>query len=162
MKTITCRVRREKGASLVEAAIALPVVLVMMFGVIDGARYIADTNAVTSASHEGARYGSSVGLGPSGNYRFVECDAIRDAALAVTASSSIDASDITVEYDRGPETAVFAICPIGASPDAKIVREGDRVIVTVTKSFTPISPLVGDIFGPLTIASTSHRSVLSP
>lgn len=162
MNSMRRRLRREEGANLVEAAIALPMLLMLIFGVIDGARYIAARNTVNSASHEGARYGSSVGLGPSGNYRFVECDAIRDAALAVTGRANIDASDITVEYDEGPGTAVFATCPIGASPDATTVRMGDRVLVTVTRSFTPISPLIGPLFPPLNIASESRRSVLSP
>ena len=162
MKTMMRRLRRQEGASLLEAALALPVVLALLFGIVDGARYIAAQNTVNSASHEGARYGSAVGVGPSGNYRFVECDAIRTAALSVTGFSDIEASDITVEYDYGPGTAVFATCPIGASPAATTVREGDRVIVTVERSFTPISPLIGNIFGPLEITSESHRSVLSP
>jgi Flp pilus assembly protein TadG len=162
MKALMRRGRSSEGASLIEAAIALPVVLMLLFGVIDGARYVAARNTVNSASHEGARYGSSVGPGPSGNRRFVECDAIRAAALAVTGSSGLDASDITVEYDEGPDTKVFATCAIGTSPDPTTVSEGDRVIVTVTRSFTPISPLIGDLLGPLAITSTSHRSVLSP
>ena len=162
MNTIMRRLRGQDGATLVEAAVALPVVLVLLFGMIDGARYIAAQNTVNSASHEGARYGAAVGVGPSGNHRFVECDAIRAAALSVTGFSDIDASDITVEYDGGPGTAVFATCPIGGSLDATTVRERDRVIVTVKRSFTPISPLIGDIFGSRKITSESHRSVLSP
>ena len=162
MRTLLRRLRREEGASLVEAAIALPIVFVLLFGIVDGARYVAARNTVNSASHEGARYGASVGLGPSGNYHFVECDAIRSAALSATSSLPITASDITVQYDDGPGTAVFATCPIGGSPAADTVREGDRVIVTVKGTFTPISPVIGGIFGTLQLTSRSHRSVMSP
>ena len=56
----------------------------------------------------------------------------------------------------------FGTCPIGGSPNPDTVREQDRVIVTVEKSFTPISPFIGFLFPPLNITSTSHRSVLSP
>ena len=152
----------EKGATLVEAAVALPIVLVLLFGVIDGARFVAAQNSVNTAAHESARYGSSVGIGPSGDFRFVECDEIRGAGVDVSAGT-ITASQITVEYDKGPSTAIVATCPAGGpGPESTTVRDGDRVVITVTRSFDPVSPLVGSLFGPFNITSTSHRSILSP
>ena len=48
--------RSEKGANLVEAAVALPIVLILLFGVIDAARFVAAQNSANTVAHESARY----------------------------------------------------------------------------------------------------------
>ncbi len=147
--------------TLVEAAITLPVVLLLMFGAIDAARYIATQNAVNTVAHEAARYGSSIGTGPSGDNRYVECDAIRTAGIGLAAGISLVPSDITVEYDGGPATVVTATCPVGGpGPASSSISDGDRVVVTVAGNFDALSPWLKTLDGSVT--AVSRRTILSP
>jgi Flp pilus assembly protein TadG len=46
----------EKGQTLVELALVLPVFLMLFFAILDGARLAMDYNTVAHAAREGARY----------------------------------------------------------------------------------------------------------
>ena len=48
--------RRRRGASVVEAAIVLPVVCMFVFGVLEYGRYVMTLQVLTNACREGARY----------------------------------------------------------------------------------------------------------
>jgi Flp pilus assembly protein TadG len=50
--------RRERGQSLVEFAIVLPILVVLLLGVVDAARLIWTYVALAEAAQEGALYGS--------------------------------------------------------------------------------------------------------
>jgi Flp pilus assembly protein TadG len=50
-------IRDEKGGSLVEFAIILPLLLVMLFGIIELGILLYNQAVITNASREGARYG---------------------------------------------------------------------------------------------------------
>ncbi|MDJ0498861.1 MAG: TadE/TadG family type IV pilus assembly protein [Acidimicrobiia bacterium] len=153
----------QSGASLVEAAIVLPLVFLLIFGVIDTARLLATHNAVRTASREAARYGSSVGTNASGDERYVDCAGIRDAGMGLTTPLDIAATQVTIEYDSGPSTVVKATCPIGGpQPDPASLTNGDRIVVTTSHQFTPVTPLIGDLIGVITVTSVDRRSILSP
>ena len=49
--------RNEKGASAVEMAIVLPLLLILLFGIIEFGLVLYDKAVITNASREGARYG---------------------------------------------------------------------------------------------------------
>ena len=152
--------RGERGATLVEVSIVLPLVLLLVFGILDGARYIAAKNAVNTASSEAARYGSSVGDGPSVK-RYLECDEIRAEGIALAGGTGIEVSEITVEYDDGPSTSVTGSCPVGG-PATVTPDEGDRIVVTVSQGWSAATPLVDRVFGPFTVSSVARRTILSP
>ena len=54
-KVRKCRGRQRKGAAAVEAAIILPVLIILTLGSIDMAQYITASQRVTNACREGAR-----------------------------------------------------------------------------------------------------------
>ena len=56
--------RRERGSNLVEAALVMPLLLIMMAAVADLGRAYFGTIAVIDAAREGARYGVSKQDGP--------------------------------------------------------------------------------------------------
>ncbi len=154
------RITAESGSTLVETAIVLPLVLLLMFGILDTARYIAAQNTVNTVSHEAARYGSSVGVAPSGKQRFVDCDGIRAAGIALS-HGTITAAQISVDYDEGPDTTVNGKCDAGQSA-TRTIQEGDRIVIVVTVDWKAVNPLVDAFFGSLTITSVAHRTILSP
>ncbi len=53
MKTLTCR----KGTAAVEFAIVLPLLVILVFGIIEFSLLLYDKQVITNASREGARYG---------------------------------------------------------------------------------------------------------
>lgn len=148
----------DSGASLVEAALALPLALMLMLGIADAARYMATTHAVSTASREAARYAAATGVNGSGLVRYTDCDAIRDSAQAST-PFVLEDSDIVVGYDTGPTTSVAGWCPIGGPyPDPDAIANGDRVAVTVSTTFESTLPFIGQYFGG-EISSTDHRTI---
>ena len=146
-----------------EMAIVLPLLLMFIFGIIDGARLIATHNDVRTAAREAARHGSAVGDNAVGDPHFVDCVAIRDAGLRLSSAVDLVPADITVEYDSGPGTVVKATCPVsGPAPDPSSIDSGDRVVVSISVPFEPATPLIGSLFDGITVSSVDRRSILSP
>ena len=54
--------KKEDAQGMVEFALILPVLLMMLLGIMEGGRLLFFYSSVTTASREGARYGSAVGL----------------------------------------------------------------------------------------------------
>ncbi len=61
--------KRERGQSLVELAIMLPILLIILLGVVDFGRVFYAYVTITNASREGARYGSLHSGAPIGDIR---------------------------------------------------------------------------------------------
>jgi len=155
--------RSDRGATLVEFAIVLPLLTLMLLGIIDAARLVAANNSVRTVSREAARYGSAVGDNGSGTLQFVDCAGIRSAGLALSSTTDLSPADIVVTYDSGPSTVALATCPVGGpDPDPSVIAHGHRIVVTTSTAFQPITPLVGEFFNGITVSSTDRRSILSP
>lgn len=127
---------------MVEFALALPVFLFVLYGLIEASRLIFIATALASAAREGARYASAGG----GMYRPVtppqaeDCAGIRAAAKSVGFFLNMQDSDVTIVYDHGMDGTDFASCPItgGFTPATAAVVGGDRVLVTASYNYRPI------------------------
>ena len=130
------RNHRVVGQAMVEFALVLVVFLLLLLGIIESGRLAITYIAVSSSSREAARYGAAVGDEGIGTLaKFEDCEGIRAAAKRVTnAFLSLEDSNITIQYDKGPETAIFATCP----PNPMEVQLGDRIVVNVKATFSPI------------------------
>lgn len=152
----------ERGATLVEFAIVLPLLMLLIMGTIDMGRYMAARSSVNTATREAARYGSSVGLNPDDLARYLDCDGIIAAAVGYSAATDLAAGDFTISYDHGPGTSIFDSCPAGGSvTDASKFAAGDRVIVKISKDFSMVSPMIGVFFGKIKIESIDRKTLLS-
>jgi Flp pilus assembly protein TadG len=78
-----------KGQSLVEFAIALPLLVLIMFGVLDLGRAFFSLITIHNAAREGARYGT---LYPD------DLDSIPEKAKKEANNSGINPNDLTVTY----------------------------------------------------------------
>ena len=83
--------KREKGQSMVELAILLPILLIILLGIIDFGRVFFAYVTITNAAREGARYGSLHVFEDV----IIEQRVIDEATNTVT----IDSSEITVSWD---------------------------------------------------------------
>jgi Flp pilus assembly protein TadG len=130
--------RCARGSQVVEFALILPVLLILVFGIIDFGMAIFDKGVITNSSREGARAGVM--------YRYPQPTAaqvetfVRDAVNRYCASSLITFGGVTT-----PSTVVrFSD---GTNPGSDI-----SVTVTYRYSYLVISNFLG--VAPMTLSST--------
>ena len=121
---------RQVGAAAVELALVLPILLVLVFGIVDFGRAYNTKISLTQAAREGARA------------RALGADAAATTARVQLAAGFLPASTVSV----GAGTA----CPADPS-------DTDVATVTATTTFTyitPIGALAGLATGPVTLTGT--------
>ena len=149
---------RDRGASLVETALVLPMILLLMFALVEFGRYITVTSTVTNASREAARHATATGPGSGPGPRYADCDGMRDAAQEFGVLGTPEDGQITLQYDNGPGTSVFLTCS-GVSVDPSDITDGDRIIATVAVPFQVITPLINQFLAPTTISVQTIRTI---
>jgi hypothetical protein len=137
-----------RGQGLVEFALAMPVLLLILLGIIEMGRLLFLYSSVASASREAARYGAAVD-------NFSDCTGIHDAAKRVGFFAGIADGDITIYYDNLKNGATHTGCP----PPASQIQPGTRIIVYVSSNYEPIVPIVP--VPDFTIQSNNTRTIIS-
>ena len=120
------RVGADRGAAAVEFALLLPLLVMIVFGLIDFGRAINTQITLTQAAREGAR---SLALGQSTYQSRAQAAAIGLSGMTVT---------------ELPDSLGVTGCPAGSA------QTGDDAVVKVTYTFSFITP-IGSIFGPTKI-----------
>ncbi len=146
----------KNGQGMVEFALVLPILLLLVIGLIEAGRLIFMYSAVISASREAVRYGVTTGTNASGTPLAQDCDGMRAAARKAATIVTLEDSDIVIQYDNGPGTAVLATC--SGSTTSFEPQSGNRLVVTISTQYEPAVPLVP--LGPLTISSTAARTYI--
>ncbi|MBI2759279.1 MAG: pilus assembly protein [Chloroflexi bacterium] len=156
--------KKPSAQAMVEFALALPILLALLYGTIEVSRLIFIFSSVAIASRQAARYGSASGA-IDGVPFYQNCDGIREVANQSAFITTFDKINIT--YDRGVNSkgAQIPITDINPSPEVNTcpiernaVRNGDRIIVQVSSTYKPIFPILS--FKPLEIVSASARTIL--
>lgn len=154
---------------MIEVALVLPIFIFTLMAVLEMGYFAAVGSAVSSASREGARYGATVGCideSPADGTcddtppieHYVDCDGIRDAArLTSGALVNLTNAQIVVTYEG---TGTPADCPAGSNPDPDLIERWDRIVVTVTHTYEPITPLLRPIMGSQEMTSMDARSIV--
>jgi hypothetical protein len=129
--------RRQRGQSLVEFVILLPILLIVVSGVLDLGRLYYSYVAVTDAAGEGAAYGA---LAPS------------DVGEIFQRAQHASGGLVRLESDK-----VQVNCP--SCPGA---ASGDPITVTVSYDFTLVTPLLNVIVpeGVLTLTAVAEEVIL--
>jgi hypothetical protein len=163
MKLIsTKQPKKNRAQAIVEFMLALPVLLLLLYGIIEVGRLIFIFSSVANASRQAARYGSA--SGEIDNVAFYQdCDGIR--AVANQSAFIIIFDEVNITYDRGINADGTSIPIEGIDPaldscpiEDYTVRNGDRIIVQVSTTYEPILTLLP--LEPLEIVSASARSFL--
>ncbi len=169
--------QRNRGQGLVEFALILPLLLLLVFGIIEVGRLLLIYTTVQAASREAGRYASAAGEVSDGIPYYLDKPGIINSARRIasllaspTASINISGDDWcvvnpdspppcslwgTITYDSGPGTDTFT----PASPSD--VRLRDRVNVTVITHYDPIPAILGIV--PLQgfdITATTSRTII--
>ncbi len=114
----------ERGSSLVEVALVLPVLLTLFLGIVEVAFLLFAHVQVANATREGARYGSLCRL-------HANCDSLTDV-VKTTVLGEARFLDMT-DADSGGNTAVV----VQPSTFSTIPAVGDPITVTVTYNYSP-------------------------
>lgn len=137
---------------MVEFALVLPLLLVILYGVLESGRLLFIYASTVTAARQAVRYGSATGTSPNGVPYFRDCAGIETAAQNVGFIN--DFQNITIKYDNGPSTSILGTCPSFTSPG-----NGNRIIVSVETEWEPIVPIVP--LNPIVIQSQSARTILA-
>jgi len=155
---------RFQAQAMVEFALVLPILLLVLFGLLEVGRAIFIYSSATNASRDAVRYATAFGLNESNNLQFQDCAEIRNVARQTGFLLPLEDADIVIEYDTGPDPdtgvvpAPFDTCDDADGVDEAVVLAcGDRVVVTISVDFDPIVPLIVPL-DARTIVSSSARS----
>jgi Flp pilus assembly protein TadG len=168
------RNHHQAAQGIVEFALILPILLLVVYGLLETGRVIVTYNSVVTAARQAARYGSASGLVDTNeddmpdSPRYQYCKGMRESAQGVAfiglinrvaLINLINNEDITLYYDSGPGTTQTAYCSAGTTKDASVtLNTGERIMAEVSADYTPILPLVP--FGTIPISASSARTIL--
>lgn len=153
--------RRERGQALVEFAFIFPLIALIAFGFIDIGRAVFSYNTLTNAAREAARVAAVNQLDPA--VAPWECFAdhpvedpldphwtFRGCAMSAGRTLGVEGSDVTIDYAAPP----------GATLECETeLNVGCIATITVTSDFIPITPVAGQLIGPISMSATSQMPI---
>jgi hypothetical protein len=148
MKIATRRRTRSRGQALVEFALIFPVFMLILFGLFDVGRAVFAYTAITNAAREGARLAIVNQDEPSIGTQI-------DEQVTTTATAHciffIEPTSSFNTCDKGTDTPADACA---APPTVGCIAH-----VEVWTDYTPITPLISNIIGTLTLTANSESAV---
>ncbi len=141
-KTVPAAREHQLGGGLVEFALVLPLLVLVMLGLFDGGRAIIFYSELSNASRAGARVAmvnQSNDASCSGSEPTFKC-----AAAAQTSGTGLTASDIGDLTIEGDDCALINAC---------------SVTVKVEYTYEPITPVIGDLIGPIDLVAESTMPI---
>lgn len=147
---------KEISQSAVEFALVLPLLLLVVFGMIEMGRLVFVYAAVLNASREAARFGAATGV-IGGVPQYNNCTGIIDTAVKVGFLANITPANVTIRYDDGGAAPATTIAGSRGCPDNAITT-GSRIVVRVQVPYTPMVSLVP--LQPLLVSSINARTLL--
>jgi Flp pilus assembly protein TadG len=136
-----------RGTALIEFALVLPLLVVLVFGTIDGARIFATWNRVKNAAHEGASFAQ---FHPTQQAQVGSSCANPNN---VTARARAEGSDLAVTVSP----ALTPLCQTMTASSA--IQPGQTVTVTASVPFSFITPLAGALWGNPTVRASVKVTV---
>ncbi len=161
MKGYFRKTHKDKAQAMIEFALVFPVLLLIIYGIIEFGRLLFILSSVTTAAREAARYGSAAGhIGDYVTPHYRHCAGMREAARRGAILVEIPDTAVDIDYDHGPGTSQFGTCApavaiASLNPEAVL---GDRVVVRIEVPYEPVIPFVN--FASFPIVATSQRTIM--
>ena len=134
--------RRDSGVAAVEFALILPLLMMIVFGIINYGILLYDQAVITNAAREGARWGAintSAAISCSG-----------------TASGSADPCQIANSYTQA-NLITFGGATTSTSSATGAGTSGTTVTVTVSYTFTQIGWIIGSSSNALSASAVMYH-----
>jgi hypothetical protein len=120
--------KKNKAQAMVEFAIVLPILLLLLYGILEAGRLLFIYSTIVTSSRQAVRYGSATGQGQdytalggpnnTGIPRYQDCYGIRLAAQRVDFLNAVQDNDIIIQWDDGPtDTTPTTVCDGSISTD---------------------------------------------
>lgn len=168
--------RRQRGQSLVEFALVVPIFILMLFGLVDMGRLVHANSALSQAAREAARVAAvqaywigetGTDCGPGGPTCPADEASFRANVLTAANGLMVAVGNINDSQLHLSCTAASVSTPSGAwtSPpngcSSQNVRQspGARVSVRVAMEFQPITPIIGQLIGILSLSGSVTMSI---
>ncbi len=149
---------KNKAQAMVEFAIALPILLMLLYGLLETGRLLFTYSSVVNATRQAVRWGSTTGVGTDGvTSRYKDCAGIRASAQRGDFLNVFDDADIKIWYDNGPNTGGYpgiGTCPMNINGNLS------RINVSIDYDFKAIVPKLVP-FVSRTINATSARTIIT-
>jgi Flp pilus assembly protein TadG len=142
---------RRGGQALVEFALVLPIVLFILFGILDLGRYVYSLNSLNEAARESARTGSvSLRAECPGLTRAACVDFVARARLQAVplASIAVTATCEHVNANGSRSTVAVSTC-----------RSNDLLVVAIDAPFSPWTPIISGLLGTPNMNGTARVTV---
>jgi TadE-like protein len=169
--------KKSKAQAMVEFALVLPLLLLLLYGLLEAGRLLFIYSTIVTASRQAVRYGSATGQGLTTTVpRFQDCAGIRLAAQKVDFLNAFNDDDIHIYHDDGPDPAnptvglneqEYCLNPAPADLWDPGNTNNKRLIVTINGDYLPIIPKLipfvirsQDTTPPNPIKAKSARTIL--
>ena len=152
------RPHRSGGQSLVEFALVIPIIILLIVGFVEIGRAVFAYNTIANAARQAVRV-AVVNQIPD----VTDCDetrpvedpyephwSLRGCAIAAAAPLGITTANVSVSYTPPASTT------LSCSP---VLHVGCLAAVTVTYQYTPSTPFVSSLIGPISMTQTSEMPV---
>jgi Flp pilus assembly protein TadG len=154
---VTSTRRVQRGQSLTEFALVLPLVVLMAFGIFDLGRGVYAYNTVANAARTGARIAAVNQIADSS-----DCVNNRPVIDVADAHWSIRrcTSDAAVALGVAPgDVSVSYFAPPGSGISCASPRLGCIARVTVHYAYAPMTPLISGLVGTVTMDQVSEMPI---
>ena len=144
--------KKNKAQAMVEFALVLPILLLLLYGILEAGRLLFIYSTIVTASRQAVRYGSATGQGldytaqggPNNTTipRYQDCYGIRLAAQRVDFLNAIQDNDIIIQWDDGPtDTTPTTVCD-GSTNVYRPTTNSSRLLVSIDGDYLPIVPRI--------------------
>lgn len=160
MKQMRSIPKKNQAQAMVEFALALPILLMLLYGLLEAGRLLFTYASVVTATRQAARYGSTTGIGVNGVARYLDCKGMRDAAQNTDFFNVFADSDITIWYDDGPSKNILGTCTGNAS-SISLTGNTNRVVVEIDAHFVALVPKLVPFVSQTVTAESARTIILS-
>lgn len=133
--------RTQRGQTLAEFAIAFPVFLLLLFGLVDVGRAVYAYSGITNAAREGARLA------------IVNQDAASVQARAANQATAVSVTTTIQFRQPGPNAEP------SSNASCSTLGIGCIAIVRVDTAWSALTPVIGSLLGPITMRAESQVPV---
>ena len=146
--------RRTRGQAMVEFALIAPIFFIIVFGVVDMARYVYTLNTLQQVARESARVGS-VAIRPTECTTTSRVNCVKTVAIGRAIAIGLKASDITVTCEHVEvDGTVSNVTDIDGECAAT-----DMLVVKVQTDFTLVTPLIGQFINKVGLNGEARMTV---
>lgn len=134
--------RKERGQTLVEFALILPIFVLLLVGIFDLGRAVYANNTIQNAARQAVRVAIV-----DQNMSVIEAEAIQHAVALGIAAGNVDVNFLDADYTSGD-------CSV--TPDVGCIVE-----VEVRYAYNAATPLLGSIVGTINMSGSSRQPIES-